>query len=292
MKNTGLKLIFVALLLPLLFTACDFGGSSDNSGNNITIEPSQEFLEKKLTYLQYCYDNGAPGQGGIGQQVCRAYLSADTYNEDAIRDKLFDKIDLRKDCSDFDLNKVLRILMFDRNKPCLPDALRADMKNTVLNFKYWLDEPGPDDMVWWSENHQILFHTAEMLAGLLYPDEIFTNSGMTGAEHVEHARPLLHRWLDFRGTFGFSEWHSNVYFNEDMPPLVNLVDFADEESIRIKAAMCLDMLTFDMLTNYHNNRFATTHGRTYPDKLTNGLGDSTHTAAPAHKRKVLCNIQN
>ena len=44
-------------------------------------------------------------------------------------------------------------------------------------------------------------------------------------ESPELANRLIRRWIGFRGMFGFSEWHSNTYFNEDIPPLVNLVDF-------------------------------------------------------------------
>jgi len=154
------------------------------------------------------------------------------------------------------------------------------MRDAVLTFRYWLDQPAPfpDTLCWWSENHQILFHTAEYAAGLLYPDIVFPNSGMTGMEHADHARPLLHKWLDYRGRFGFTEWHSNVYFKEDMPALINLVDFADEEAIQIKAAMLLDTLAFDMLTNHYKGLFATTHGRTYPSKFIGGINDSTREA--------------
>jgi len=242
------------------------------------IEPTEGFLQRQAEYLRQCFDHSGPGEGGIHGQVCRVYGGAETFNEEVIYEKL-DKIDRREDTSDFDLNSVLRMLYLNRDSDALPDSLRHALADTVLNFKYWLDEPGPDDLCWWSENHQILFHTAELLAGQLYPDTVFPNSGLTGEEHVEHAKPLIRRWLDFRGRFGFSEWHSNVYFNEDMPPLVNLVDFAEDKSIRTRAAMVLDVLAFDMACNYYKGLFATTRGRTYPSKLLGGLNDSTREAA-------------
>jgi len=96
---------------------------------------------------------------------------------------------------------------------------------------------------------------------------------MTGRDHVAHAVPLVRRWLDFRGRFGFSEFHSNVYFNEDMPPLVNLVDFAEDEEIRTRAALVLDVMAFDMASNFFRGNFATAHGRTYKDHPENGLDD-------------------
>lgn len=67
--------------------------------------------------------------------------------------------------------------------------------------------------------------------------------------------------------------------NKDIPALVNLVDFSKDDRIRVKAAMVLDLIAFDLLNNMYAGFFATTHGRTYPDKLLNGLWDSTREAA-------------
>lgn len=270
-------MIIAIFTLSIAINSCSSGGSDNNEKSNsskiVPIKPSAGYLSRKAQYLQYCNDNNGPGSGDINGQVCRAYTGAGTYNEDEIYKKLA-KLD------DFGIASVLRILFIDRQNPTLSDTLRTDMNNAVLNFKYWYDEPGPDDFGgWWSENHQILFHSAELLAGILFPDIVFPTTGMTGLEHIDHARPLLHKWLDYRGRFGFAEWHSNVYFNEDMPALINLVDFADEKSVRTKAAMLLDILAFDMASNFYQGLYATTHGRTYPTKYVGGLNDSIRVAA-------------
>lgn len=256
---------------------------NDNDDNDDTdpgdpIEPTAGFLSRQAEYLAACDADNAPPDGGVYGQVCRVYNGETTYSETAIQESLA-AINAREDTSDFDLNSLLRLLYLDRDRNVLPASLKADIEAAVLNFKYWLDETGPDTMCWWSENHQILFHSAELLAGQLFPDDVFPNAGMTGAEHVAHALPQVLRWLDFRGKFGFSEWHSNVYFNEDMPALVNLVDFAEDETARTKAAMTLDILAFDMAANYYHGLYATTHGRTYQSHLLGGLSDSTDDAA-------------
>ncbi len=279
-----LPLIFlVGIVSVVVLSAC-----SDDTGSagllpadealEIPIEPSDAYLSRRLEYLQHCFDNNGPGHGGVHGQVCRLYGDADTFNEEKI-DEALDEINAREDTADFELNSLLRLLYISREHPGLGDALRERLEQAVLNFKYWLDEPGPDEMCWWSENHQILFHSAELLAGQLFPHTVFSNSGLTGEEHVAHAVPLLLRWLDFRGRFGFSEFHSNVYFNEDFPPLVNLVDFAEDEVLRTRAAMVLDTMAFDLASNYYKGLFATSHGRTYPSKLLGGLNDSTREAA-------------
>jgi len=276
----GIGFLLSTTFLLLCLGACNESGGNQGQGFPPTtpIEPSAGYLNRQAEYLTHCNDNNGPGQGGIHGQVCRAFTGAGSFNEDRIRSSL-NKINNREDTADFDFNSVIRLLYFDRANPTLPDGLRGEMEEAVLNFKYWYEEPGPDTMCWWSENHQILFHTAELMAGQLFPDTVFPNSGMTGSEHVEHALPLLHRWIDFRGMFGFSEWHSNTYFNEDMPPLINLVDFAEDAVLRLKAAMVLDLIAFDMACNYYKGYFATTHGRTYQRNLGEGLADSTREAA-------------
>jgi len=257
--------------------------TADDDDDNDTdpgdpLEPTDGYLARQAEYLEACRTNNAPPDGGFYSQACRIYMGETTFDEDEIQEKLA-QINAREDCSDFDMNGLLRMLFLDNDRQVLPAALREQMEAAVLDFKYWLDEPGADEMCWWSENHQILFHTAELLAGQLFLDEEFSNSGMTGQEHIDHALPKIQRWLSFRGRFGFSEFHSNVYFNEDMPPLVNLVDFAEDETIARQAAMVLDILAYDMACNYYQGLFATAHGRTYQSKLLEGLSDSTQDAA-------------
>ncbi len=275
--TTTLALLPALLLLP----GCpDDGTPPDDPVDpylEVPLEASDGFLARQAEYLEYCHAGSGPGQGGLYGQLCRVYLG-DTVNTDAIDDACA-KVDAREDTADFTVAALVRMLYLDRADPSLDPDVRAQVEDTVLGFKYWIDEPGDDKMCYWSENHQALYHSNELLAGQLFPDQVFPNAGMTGAEHVEHAERLASRWLDHRGRFGFSEWHSNVYFNEDVPALVNLADFAEDASIRTRAAAVLDLLAFDLATNMYDGHFATPHGRTYESKLLEGLSDSTSEAA-------------
>ncbi|MBM4398263.1 MAG: hypothetical protein FJ087_21565, partial [Deltaproteobacteria bacterium] len=205
----------------------------------VALEPSQGFLDRKARWLDACFEGGGRGKGGLHAQVCRVALQAPV-NADVIA-AACDKVDARKDTSDFAVASLLRMLWLDRGTHALDEATRARIERTVLGFKYWLDEPGKGRMCYWSENHQILYHSNELIAGLLFPDTGFPNAGITGRGHVDRARPRVDRWLRERATFGFSEWHSNVYFNEDVPALLNLADFADDPATRTRAAGVLDL---------------------------------------------------
>ena len=59
---------------------------------------------------------------------------------------------------------------------------RAEIEQVLIEFKYWVDEPGVDPMIFWSENHQILFAAAEYLMGQRFKDTVFPNAGLTGRE--------------------------------------------------------------------------------------------------------------
>ncbi len=236
--------------------------------------PSEQYLARQQEYLEQCAENG----GNMHAQVCKLTMGYDAIDEDAI-DNTCNKMNNREDCADFDLASLLRFLYLHGDNPAISAETMQQIKDALLNFKYWMDEPNEDEMCFWSENHQILFHSAELLAGQLYPNEIFPNANMTGQEHIDHALPMIRRWLAWRGKIGFVEWHSNVYFNEDIPALTNLVDFSEDEDISTQAAMLLDVMAFDFANNYFKDAYATTHGRTYPSKLIEGSNDSTDEAA-------------
>lgn len=197
---------------------------------------------------------------GFYAQSTRIYLNV-SVNEASFQSSL-NKITNREDTADFRMTSLLRMMYLDNKTEVLNSTFKSQLKNAILNFKYWITEPNDDSMIMWTENHMILFHSCELLAGQLYPDEIFTNSGMNGTQHVNHALPLVNRWLNWRARFGFSEWHSDIYFNEDLIALLNLVDFAQDNDTTTKAAMLLDILAFDFANNYFNGIYATTNGRT------------------------------
>ncbi len=242
------------------------------------IEASEGYLARKAEYLERCLAASGPESGGLGGLVCRVGSGLSDLDDGALAGGLA-KMEAREDTADFTAARMLRLLYLDDETGALGEARRASVEQTLLAFKYWIDEPGQDQMAYWTENHQILFHSAELLAGQRWREQPFGNDGKTGAEHMAHATPRILRWLDLRGRYGFSEWHSNIYFNEDIPALLNLVDFAEDPVIQTGAAMVLDLIALDLLHNTFRGRFVTTRGRTYPSTFEDGLRDSTTDAA-------------
>lgn len=187
---------------------------------------------------------------------------ASTLNDATLADELSDLcgfVDMRRDCADFRAIALLAVLLGGR----VPEASAELVQRSLVGFKYWMAEPGDDAMCFWSENHQLLFATAEYLAGATYGEETFSNDRRTGAEHREAGRLRLERWLDLRFRFGFSEWLSPVYYEEDAAGLSLLVDHAPDPEIAEKAAGVLDLLLLDCALHRFEGHFVASAGRLY-----------------------------
>jgi hypothetical protein len=206
----------------------------------------------------------------IWPQVARYALlrqgvdGAPQVDEGAIRETC-EFIAARKDCADFVIQGILRLMVWEREEQRLSTEINALMKDTVLGFKYWVDEPGDTVMYMGSENHRFLFHVAEWMAGQLFPTEEFTNSRQRGLYHATKGRMYITEWLRQRGRFGFDEWHSNSYFPVDIAPLLNVYDFAiyEDDKLRQMAGAILDYVFFDLAADAYRGVFGTTHGRSY-----------------------------
>lgn len=175
--------------------------------------------------------------------------------------ELCDSVDARHDCADFRLITLVKVLY--AWPQLLSESTRRRCEQTVLAFKYWLDEPGIDDMCYWSENHQVLFATCEYLAGQLFPDHIFPNLGVNGRRRRERGRARLLAWLDDRFRHGFIEWLSNTYYEEDVAALSVLIDHAEDSDLVARATVVLDLLMLDMALHRFGGRFVASAGRAY-----------------------------
>lgn len=270
-----MKRVITILFISLSFfqTVCAFADKDE-----YWYAPQANPEERKQLFLEFYAEHGAKeGLTGIFNQIARAGIGQAV--EDLYIRKAIGIIRSNRDCNDFSLNGMLRLMYMHRDKKVLSTSVEKEVEHSILDFKYWWDDGRKDSTYrcYHTENHQALYHTAELLAGQLYKDKIFTN-GMTGLQHMEHAKVLLERWLDFRFRFGFSEWLSTYYEVEAML-LSNLYDYAEDEQIRTRAGMVLDLLMFDMALNNFEGMVGSTSGRIYAHSLING----SHNTSPLTK---------
>lgn len=200
----------------------------------------------------------------------------------AVVDGWFRRIDGWLDCADFDVLRVLLLWYADRD--ALPDHVVAAVRARLLGFRYWYTDPGPDDPAtvdarwYWSENHRLIFHTVEHLAGQALPDATFTNAGLTGAEHVARSTARLHAWFDEKGADGFGEWHSDAYYEKDLVPLLALAEWADDPALAERAATFADLVLLDLALHSHRDNVGSTHGRSYMRFKATGPTQTTFSA--------------
>lgn len=165
------------------------------------------------------------------------------------------------DCSDFKLVNLIRILYDYGDR--IPETTQQEIEKVLCNFRYWWDEPGENSMCYWSENHQILFASAEFLIGQLFPEAVFPNSNLTGKEHMEKARKRTLDWLQMRWDYGFSEYYSSGYYQLDVAALINLIDYAEDEELVQKSKIILDLLFYDVASQSLGTSFSSVSGRAY-----------------------------
>lgn len=170
----------------------------------------------------------------------------------------------RYDCIDFRMQTLIRLqyLYGDVIADISPEGSEM-IKNAFLGTKYWMTEPGEDSMCYWSENHQILFASAEYLAGQMWKDEIFTNDNSTGTERMERAKSRINHWMQLRFTYGFSEINSNNYYDMNFGAAANFIQFASEEDndMKERMRMILDLLLYDVASNLYDYAFLAPSGR-------------------------------
>ena len=167
-------------------------------------------------------------------------------------------IDRRVDCADFLVCGLLRYL---KNYP-VSEALQARIRDTLIHWRYWMDMDGFDGMCFWSENHCLMFYTAAMLAGEMFPEEWFSLAGRSGKELREWGREKLKEWLDDVETWGFEEFLSTVYMCVTFAALVNVVDYAEPELSR-RAAGVTDRLLRMLALHTFKGGIIAPQGRVY-----------------------------
>lgn len=186
-------------------------------------------------------------------------------------DKAIVKMDALEDGRDFTALALVAIAYGFEGE--LSPELRQKVDAALARFKFWytdaVNPPRPDSSYYWTENHQALYHTIEYLVGSRHAGAPIGTDGRLGSEHAKDASTRLLAWLEHRLRFGFAEWHSNVYYQKDITPMLALVEHAPDESIRARAAMVLDLLLFDLALHTEKDAFGVTHGRSNKkDKMT------------------------
>ena len=215
----------------------------------------------------------AAGQPGTARALARHALDATPFTGADLEPPLA-MLTARADCADFETIGLTQLL-HRIPEGDWPAGGRDRVRAALLGFKYWIDQPGLDAMCYFTENHQFVWHTAELLVGSLFPDDTFANSGRTGAWHAAHGRELAVTWMRRKLAGGFSEFDSNAYLAIDALALVSLVELATDVEVRTLAEALLDKMLLTLAANSWRGVHGAAHGRSYVPTLRSSRFEET-----------------
>lgn len=188
---------------------------------------------------------------------------------------VWNKIDTWEDTRDFrlmELQWVLGLADAETAMTTIDPAVLEAAEQRMVDNRYRWNDPLPADRIdnqwFWSENHLIIGLVNEYVGGMRLADRTFPITGLTGAEHAERSRQPILDWITERAKFGFFEWHSHVYMQLNVAPLLTLAEFAEDPELVLAAGMGLDLCVLDMAAFCHAGVYAASRGRSYAkDKL-------------------------
>ena len=233
-------------------------GHVHSTFSDASADPRKQFLEHIAAKKREPRDNDA--YFSVYHVMARRLLGKNTQEDEDLLMQDLDFVEERGDCADFLLNGFIRLL----NTFETSDRLKARAKEVFLSFRYWMDEDGNDGMCFWSENHALMFYGARLLIGGMYPDEVFSRSGLTGRELSAIGATHCRDWLTDMEKSGAEEFNSGTYMPVTMAALLNLVDFAPED-ISTRASAVLDSLMRQLCQHVFHGTAISPQGRAYRD---------------------------
>ncbi|WP_130860566.1 hypothetical protein [Gracilibacillus phocaeensis] len=242
---------------------------------HLSPSPADSVQERKKQALAFTSKYGEPNIHKLAAMLSQTPEEQQQDLLESIMQLEMDLINNRGDCSDFSLVMFLKMLYHYPDHPMMTEERKANIKQMVLNFRYWMDEPGNDVMWFYSENHALMFHTCELLAGQLWGNEWFVNAGIQGEEHYNRAEERLNKWFDRFFSEGLLEWNSAPYMPINVIGLITLYDLAAASHIRVKAKTALDRIFRWLALNSYHGFLTCSQGRVYEKELKGNYNTQT-----------------
>lgn len=171
------------------------------------------------------------------------------------------------DCADFVLVPLL--FAYTRWSDLLSPELRDRIEHAVLNYRYWMDEPG-NDVQWYFPKTTRFSSTPPPISAAgcsrcrlrpFRPHRRRADAGRRGA---------CRAWLDHFERWEMAEWNSVPYFPIDLKGLTALVACAPDETIRNRANASIVRLMEIVARSAHHGMLTGSQGRSYEHTLRPG----------------------
>ena len=163
--------------------------------------------------------------------------------------------------ADFAAIRLIAALFEERCYGKLPDDIKASLKGFFLDNDF--------SSFYGSENHSIMFRVSRLLASQFYKGEHFNFFNKSAEEIYEIDTKYVNDFIDFRAGRGWGEFDSLGYTAEIILILTTLYSYTDNEALKHKARMMLDLIMLDMIADSKGHIYGGAHGRSYPGDIIN-----------------------
>lgn len=127
-----------------------------------------------------------------------------------------------------------------------------------------------------TDNHMLQFRTARYLFGQTWPDGPDLADGSTPVQSMLEAAAWIERWMNSTVTRGMYEYDSPNYHHLYLLCLASIHEYADDERLRQRSWMMLQVLLADWATEYLEGAWVGSHSR---EKYNQVLHTIEHTGA-------------
>jgi hypothetical protein len=153
--------------------------------------------------------------------------------------------------------------------PDFPPALKVEIEAGLLAAHYAPDPAEPDT------DAALLLRVAQLFAGQLFPEQVFSSDGQTGRWHQQQAEPAILNWLRRRGTAGSPVWDTGEVIQAEVVALSALLALEDDSELAGLASVALDQTFFGLGLNAFKGTFGSTHARASTASVLSGRLEPT-----------------
>ena len=217
------------------------------SGLSANAQTDCGFENRKAEYLSNILETAS----GVDLLVLQAFH--DQPLDQATLTEVLESIDTRE-TADFIITRLMRVLYFTEGE------YDEQILGALNEIPFWLPDPEGADRQYWSENHMIMWMSADWLLHEKY--DRYARSTL---------RQMVVKWLDMKIEYGFYEYFSPIYYPFTTAGMLNLADFAEDDEIREKAGLAATRLMTDILLMTNDQGyFFPTCGRGSNDRFSPG----------------------
>ncbi len=155
--------------------------------------------------------------------------------------------------ADFAAIRLVHVLYQCYDK--LTDSIRASLENFFLNRDY--------SSIYGSENHSLMYRVSRLIAAQFYKGKRFTQYGISAEEAWKEDKAYVDEFIMYRARRAWGEFDSVGYGSEILLILNTLYMYVEDEHLKKKSAMMMDMILLDMIVDMKDGKYGGAHGRIY-----------------------------